>query len=132
MTMFRLFLAVPLLLVWGCEFNSGIIDSKIFRHFGRTLMSPVEAVSIKDIHLNPSQYEEKFVEVQAKVDTVGEYSTFVVVEQNSSRLLVVQTDIPSFSDKINESDLGKTFKIMGKLVVRKRGLPALEAKAVHL
>lgn len=116
----------------SCQKASEAFDNALFSSFGKTFFGTATNVSLKEIHFEPGHFEEGYVIVQAYVTMVGEYSTFVVLQDSSAKLLVVQTLIPSFGDRIQEGDIGKQYRILGKLVVRKKGLPAIEARSVLL
>jgi hypothetical protein len=118
------------LLLSGCGETVIGFDKAMFSIFGKTVFSGAEEVSIKEVHFDHAVLDDKNVIVEGKVASVGEYNTYAVVVDSTARVLVVQTQIASFDERIKEEDVGKKFKILGKLVIRKKGLPTIEAHSV--
>lgn len=114
----------------SCGEKAADLDLAVFSSFGKTLFSQAEEVSIKEVHLDHASLDEKTVIISGNVSTVGEYNTYVVLEDATARVLVIQTKIASFDDRIKEEDIGKKYKVLGRLITRKKGLPTIEAQSV--
>ena len=105
------------------------IDQMVFLHM-ETLFDTAKNVSAKEIHLDRTELENTDVVVEGVVETVGEYHTYAVLSDSAARVLIVQTQIPSFDDRIKEEDIGKKIKVLGKVVIKKCGLPTIEAISI--
>lgn len=114
----------------SCSGLSEDFDSFIFSLYGKTVLSRTQNISLTEIHLNQSSLEDKDIIAEGMVSLVGDYNTFAVLTADSARILVVQTQIPSNIDRIKDTDAGKMFKVLGRLVTKKRGLPTIEARSV--
>ena len=108
-------IVILLFIALACHDGSLQLDRIMFAKIGKTF-STAEEVSIKEVHLDHSVLDETNVIITGSVTTVGEYNTYVVVSDQTARVLVIQTTIPSLEDRIKDRDIGKTFKIFGKLV----------------
>ncbi len=112
----------------ACDPSSSLIlrelDSGGFRFFGGTLFSSALEVTIKQILLDHPSLLKRQVVVEGEILEVGDYVTYLIVGDNSDRLLVVVTGLANLSVKKQ-----LRIKILG-MIENERGLPYLRAKAV--
>jgi len=123
-------LCFGIILTSSCADTIASLDKYTFSLFGKTVFMGAEEVSIKEVHLDHAVLDEKNVIVEGNIVSVGEYNTYAVMVDSTARVLVIQTQVVSFEDRIKGIDVGKKFKVLGKLVIRKKGLPTIEAKSV--
>ncbi len=122
-----------ILLSAGCKpFSDSVIDSmdaKSFSLFGGALFSSFEEVSIKQLLLDTPNLIDRKVIVEGEVLDIGEYSTYMVINDDSSKLLVVLSEIdvdPAIATK------SKRVKVLGCVESGKKGAPYVKAKSVRV
>lgn len=112
------------------ESYKGFIDRQVFGRFGITLFASPMVVSMKEIHLDGSAVAGRQVVVEGKIVEIGAHGTFVVVSDESARMMIVLTQMPTpiwFTD----SHKGITVRILGTFDTGRRGLPLVYARAIR-
>ena len=132
MTLRILVFSTILLLFGGCNVNvDGVphkIDLKSFSWMGTTFFSDPPQVSMKEVHLESTLLLGRDVIVQGKVVELGDFSTYIVVADNSARMLVVLTELGEM--QLKAGDVGRTeVKVLGSVNNGKKGLPYIQARA---
>lgn len=135
----RIFLISFLLL--GCQQSQAFLESAdvwLFRLLGRSVLSNINLVKIKDMHLNNSALLGKTVIVGGVLQEVGEHSTYLVLADNSARLLVKLNDLPQFfqssspATEAGHPDLsvGTSLRVFGVVNISRKGHPYVLAQAL--
>jgi len=132
--MLRIFTILALMsLIHGCEQGSDlkkIIDYQSFEYIGGTLFSAPSQVTMKEIHLDKGLLFGQEVMLEGTIMEIGSYQTYMVLSDNTARMLVVLTDL-DFYDVIGEENLqGEQVKILGVVDYGKKGLPYILAKSI--
>jgi hypothetical protein len=127
-----LFLAMLLLACFSCErpwrFTKEI-DNAYFRISGKTLVEEPVQLSTKELHLDTGTLVGRKVILAGEVAFVGEYATYVVVSDDSGRILVKLTDIKN-AESVMAKLKSKKLSVLGTLERGKKGLPFLVAEAI--
>ena len=106
------------------------IDYQSFEMVGGTLFSAPSQVTMKEIHLDKGLLFGQEVMLKGTIMEIGSYQTYMVLSDNTARMLVVLTDL-DFYDKICEENLkGEEVKILGVVDYGKKGLPYILAKSI--
>ncbi|MBI2602011.1 MAG: hypothetical protein HYW48_03055 [Deltaproteobacteria bacterium] len=103
------------------------IDNKSFQSLGATVFSEPEEVSIKQIHLDNTPMVGRQVVIEGEIVDVGKYLTYVVVSDESARMLVILTGLQGFTVKENRN---LRVKILGMVERGKKGIPYVRAHAI--
>lgn len=116
----------------GCWNGSGfsvVVDEWLFRETGGTLFSNPERLTLKEIHLDNGTLVGRQVVVEGVVQEVSPVGTFLVIADQSARLLVVLTDVDNAVGSLpKKQDL---LHIFGTIESGKKGLPFLKAVALR-
>lgn len=122
-------------LTMGCTLDIGALSEECdlisFSAAGGTLFSNPDEVTMKEIHLDGSLFIGKDIVIEGNVVEWGKYDTFVVLNDDTARMLVVLTDVPEVRNNLHAPGKLKRFKIWGSVGSGKRGLPFVQAKAVR-
>lgn len=118
---------------FGCKQGKELqkyVDYQAFEHIGGTLFSTPSQVTMKEIHLDKGLLFGREVMLKGQIIEIGSYQTYMVLSDNTARMLVVLTDL-DFYDTIGEENLqGKEVKILGMVDYGKKGLPYILAKSI--
>ncbi len=114
--------------------NLNFLDRLGFEVFGGTFFVEPTRVTMKEIHLDNGALKGHSVVVEGKVVQLSKYSTFIVLADETGKILVVVTelnsiDIAHFFSKDKETVLSLT--VLGTLETGKKGVPYLMAKAIR-
>ena len=116
----------------GCaqdESIKGFVDRQVFGKFGITLFASPTVISMKEVHLDSGSLAGRQVVVEGAIVEVGANGTFIVVADDSARMMVVMTQMPTpvwFSERQNK----KQIRVLGTFESGRRGLPLIYARAV--
>jgi hypothetical protein len=112
----------------GAEFSI-VVDEWLFRETGGTLFSSPEKLTLKEIHLDNGTLVGRQVVVEGVVQEVSPVGTFLVISDQSARLLVVLTDVGHvLVDLPKKLD---SLHVFGTVESGKKGLPFLKAVALR-
>ena len=109
----------------GCQ--EPYLDPWTLPWFGKSLHRSLKRVSLKQVHIELSMLEDHDLWLSGKVSKVGEHNTYFILSESSRNLLVIQTDIVDFYRRITLEDQGSQLSVVGRLILQKKGLPALHA-----
>ena len=116
----------------GCrnfsESLTGSIDARSFRFFGGTFFSSAEDVSIKQVLLDTPSFMSRHIIVEGVILNVGDHFTYLVIGDDSAKLLVVLTAMDSYLLKASRS---QHIKVLGQIESGKKGLPFIRAKSIR-
>jgi hypothetical protein len=116
----------------GCWNGGGfslIVDEWLFRETGGTLFSNPERLTLKEIHLDNGTLVGRQVVVEGVVQEVNPVGTFLVISDQSARLLVVLTDLENAIGRLPKKQ--ELLHVFGSIESGKKGLPFLKAVAVR-
>ena len=106
------------------------IDYQSFETIGGTLFSTPSQVTMKEIHLDKGLLFGQEVMLKGTIMEIGSYQTYMVLSDNTARMLVVLTEL-DFYELIGEENLqGEEVKILGMVDYGKKGLPYILAKSI--
>lgn len=125
-----LFLFFPLFACQPLSELATASDDYTFTRFGKTLFKRYGFVTMKEIHLDKTMLLGHKVVVEGEVLELGRYKTYMVVSDNTARMLVVLSGVPS-SMGLDEKIVGKRIKILGHIEDGKKGLPFVQASALQ-
>jgi len=117
----------------GCandESIKGFVDRQVFGKFGITLFASPTVISMKEIHLDGGSLSGRQAIVEGTIVEVGPHGTFIVVADESARMMVVLTQMPT-PVWFNEGHLKKQVRVLGTFESGRRGLPLLYARAIR-
>ena len=112
----------------GSEFGREI-DSKVFGRSGGTLFEKPEEVSLREVHLSLDKLSHSTVIIQGTVSDVSPHGTYLVLGDESGRLLVMLTSLvldKGYSQELKHRHL----RVLGSIESGKKGLPLLRARAI--
>lgn len=109
------------------------IDRRFFSWFGGTLFSSPGQITLKEIHLAGGSLLGKDVIVEGTLVDRSRNDTYVVIADESARMLVVLSELAAQSDHW-DSDLAfskeRPIRIHGSVQSGKKGLPFIMAKSI--
>lgn len=106
-------------------------DQLAFRHMGVTPLSNIEPLTMKEIHLDNGNLVGREVVIKGAVVGGSPYSTYLILSDETARLLVVLTDIDPLMPKASAAS-HEVVSILGTVESGKKGLPYLKASSVHV
>ena len=104
------------------------IDARGFRVFGGTFFSSVEEVSINQLLLDTANLANRTVIVEGDILSIGDYFTYLIVNDESAKLLVVLTGMEDYVLKIRQN---QRVKILGQVESGKKGFPFIKAQSIR-
>jgi hypothetical protein len=118
----------------SCKPSSGSVmnwlDRLAFCSFGGTVIASPAKMKMKDIQLGSGSLIGKEVIINGSVDAFGEHKTYLVVSDETARILVVLTDLDEPLDpKVQKA---KSLRIWGTVGTGKKGLPVIHAAAIKV
>jgi|GEM_PF-2521101 len=119
--------------IQGCandESFKGFVDRQFFGKFGVTLFASPTVISMKEVHLDSGMLSGRQVIVEGTIVEVGAHGTFVVVADESARMMVVLTQMPT-PVWFNENHLKKQVRILGTFEAGRRGIPLIYGRAIR-
>lgn len=102
----------------------------MFRGFGGTLFSTPSKVSMKEVHLDNGTLLGAEIIVEGEVVNTGKYTTHLVLNDETARMLVVLTGIAD-ADLTLKDKKPKMLRILGTVERGKKGFPFIQAKALN-
>jgi len=130
-------LLLTLLLLFGLggcfdsESSISAIDRKLFAKIGGTLFGSPSQVTLKEVHLDSGRLAGRDVIVEGAILEFGKHETFLVLGDDSARLLVVLTDVPKRAKELVQLK-SERIRILGVVEHGKKGLPLVTARSVQL
>lgn len=128
--MVRRIMLIGLGLCFGCgtkwQTAAQILDTLLFEHLGGTLLSEPPEVSLKAIHLEAGTIEGRLIITEGNVVERGKNDTFMVVNDDNMRLLIVTT-------KMDERSMNRfansqhRVRILGTVDRGQKGIPVMTA-----
>jgi hypothetical protein len=114
---------------------SETVDAFLFKLYGGTVFEKPPKVGLKEIHLDDGRLQGKRIVVEGNVETIGDFDSYVIIEDNSARMLVLLNKIidadKSLSKlKNNEQEYG--LRVLGTVFKGKKGLPYIAADALNV
>ena len=107
------------------------VDLAAFESFGGTLFADPALVTMKEIHLDKGALVDQRIVIEGDVVEIGKYKTYMVVSDNTARMLVVLTEIYG-GVPIDDKMVGRKIRLLGTVEDGKKGLPFMQAKALAL
>jgi hypothetical protein len=108
----------------------GFVDRQFFGKFGITLFASPTVISMKEVHLDSGSLPGRQVIVEGTIVDVGPHGTFIVVADDSARMMVVLTQMPT-PFWFTEGHLKKNIRVLGTFDSGRRGLPLIYARAIR-
>ncbi len=106
------------------------IDSWVFGKYGSTLFErPEEVTQIRGVHLGLDNLGQNSIVIQGLVEEASPNGTYVVISDQSGRLLVVLSQL-ALEEQGAIGLKNKTLRVLGTLESGKKGLPYLKARAM--
>jgi hypothetical protein len=105
------------------------VDKKSFQWFGGTMVGAPGQITLKEVHLDDGSLLGKDIILEGSVVSIGEHATYLIISDDSARLLVVLTNMyhaKDFLDKFTP----KTLRVYGTVERGKKGMPFIAAKAL--
>lgn len=123
---------VPMALASGCVKTEEIpttLDRLAFQYIGGTLFTNPETMTLKEIHLDSGSLGGREIIIEGRVAEVSPHSTYVVLTDDTARMLVVLTDITT--DAVGAHNGHPTaLRVLGTIEAGKKGLPFVRAISV--
>lgn len=132
-TLSLLLIFVTVSLLGGCandESIKGFIDRQTFGKFGITVFASPTVVSMKEVHLDSGSLSGRQVVVEGTIVETGPHGTFIVVADDSARMMVVLTQMPT-PVWFTEAHLKRQLRVLGTFESGRRGLPLIYARAIR-
>lgn len=117
----------------GCKVNPGApwartTDRLMFQWFGGTVIGSPQQLSMKAVHLDQGGLVGRDLVIEGRVLEYGKNETFMVVADESARMLVVLTNLPP-SEKPFKDLIPRNVRVFGTVERGKRGLPYVLARS---
>lgn len=110
------------------------VDYASFKVIGGTLFSDPNQVTTKEIHFDSGRLLGREVIVEGQVLSYGKFDTYLVLSDESGRMLVVLTHIvgvdSDVEDTIKRQQNRSVLRVLGSVERGKKGLPYLLARSV--
>lgn len=103
-------------------------DSVIFNATGGTFFQKPKHVTLKEVHLDNGQIGNKPIVIEGTIEEANEFDTFLVINDESAKVLVVTTEI--VNSQRNELNVSDQIRVFGELETGKKGLPYIRALAM--
>lgn len=116
---------------WRQESVPHLIDHKSFELVGGTLFTNPDLLTMKEIHLDNGTLTGREIIVEGKVAEVSPHGTYLVLVDDTARMLVVLTDMESGGPLV-QLEKPKTLRVLGTVESGKKGLPQIRAHALNL
>lgn len=116
---------------WQPEAVPHLVDHLSFRYIGGTLFTNPDLLTMKEIHLDNGTLTGREIIVEGKVAEVSPNGTYLVLVDDTARMLVVLTDLESVGPLL-ATEKPKTLRVLGTVESGKKGLPQIRAHSVNL
>ncbi len=107
------------------------LDFYSFRITGGTLFSKPNQVTTKELHFDTGRLLGREVILEGKVEEIGSFLTYLVVSDDSGRMLIVLTNIEDLDAGFSTKKV-KIIKILGSVERGKKGLPYILARSINV
>ena len=107
------------------------IDRKSFTLTGGTLFSQPTIVTTKEIHFDSGGVLGGDVILEGNIESVGRYSTHLVMSDTAGKMLVVLTHVEN-SGELLEGVQIERLRVLGTVERGKKGLPYIQAKSLNI
>jgi|LauGreDrversion4_2_1035121.scaffolds.fasta_scaffold00381_2 hypothetical protein len=129
----RLVLFLVACLLSACSDGGNVwraLDAWVFGNYGSTLFErPEEVPLIRGVHLGLDNLGQSSVIIQGLVEEASPNGTYVVISDQSGRLLVVLSQL-ALEQQSAMGLKSKTLRVLGTVESGKKGLPYLRARAM--
>lgn len=105
-------------------------DRGAFARLGGTFFSKPDQLTMKEVHLDHGSMAGREIIVAGEVKEVSEHYTYVVLEDDSARMLVVLTGLASAAPWLKD-EKPKQLRVLGTIESGKKGLPYIRATALN-
>lgn len=106
------------------------VDGWAFFKMGGTFFVNPDALTLKEIHLDTGSLTGREVIVEGQVADVSSHGTYLVLKDETARMLVVLTEMED-AGPLLKSLQPKALRVMGTVETGKKGLPFVRARAVN-
>jgi hypothetical protein len=110
------------------------VDYASFKAMGGTLFSDPNKVTTKEIHFDSGRLLGREVILEGQVLSYGKFDTYLVLSDESGRMLVVLTHLvgadSEVEDTIKRQQNKSVLRVLGSVERGKKGLPYLLARSV--
>lgn len=107
------------------------IDLASFKYLGKTMFTEISPLSLQEIHLDNTNYLGQEVVASGLLNEVGQHSTYMVISNDSTKLIVVLTDIKPL-ELPNNIQINQQVKFWGTVEHGKGGLPYVQARMIKI
>ncbi len=130
----RLLILISLVFLVSCrgeESISSCVDRLVFESMGGTVISDPDQLTMKEIHLDNGALVGREIVVEGAVVEIGKFDTFLVLSDETARMLIVMTELSSRSEHFADNP-PRIVRVLGTVENGKRGLPFIMAKALKV
>ncbi len=123
-----------MLVTTGClrqESAPQLVDHVSFHFIGGTLFTNPDLLTMKEIHLDNGTLTGREIIVEGRVAEVSPHGTYLVLVDDTARMLVVLTDMESGGPFL-KSEKPKSLRVLGTVESGKKGLPQIRAHSLNL
>ena len=106
-------------------------DYYSFRVTGGTLFSKPNLVTTKELHFDTGRLLGREVILEGRIEEIGKYLTYIVISDESGRMLVVLTNIENLDPGFSEKKV-QIIKVLGSVERGKKGLPYILASSINI
>jgi hypothetical protein len=107
------------------------LDGIAFQRIGGTLFSNPDQLTMKEIHLDNGSLAGREIIVEGQVAEMSEYYTFMVLSDDTARMLVVMTDLDQAAPALH-AETPSVVRVLGVVESGKKGLPLIRAKSFSI
>jgi len=104
------------------------LDRLAFQRLGGTLFSSPDTLTMKEIHLDNGSLAGREIIVEGQVAEMSEYFTFIVLADDTARMLVVLTDLDQAANALH-AEAPSVVRVLGVVESGKKGLPLIRARS---
>lgn len=116
---------------WRRETVPHLVDHVSFHFIGGTLFTNPDLLTMKEIHLDNGTLTGREIIVEGRVAEVSPHGTYLVLVDDTARMMVVLTDMES-GGPLLKSEKPKTLRVLGTVESGKKGLPQIRAHSLNL
>ena len=107
------------------------VDRLLFKHLGGSLFGDPNHLSMKAIHLDNGALIGKEVVLEGAVLEVSEYFTYLVMSDETARMLVVLADLEGAGPMLQDRQ-PRILRVLGVVEGGKKGLPYVTARSLNI
>lgn len=105
-----------------------MVDKFMFQWFGGTVIGSPQQLSMKAVHLDQGALVGRELIIEGRVLEYGKNETFMVMADESARMLVVLTNLSPSEQPFREL-IPRNVRVLGTVERGKRGLPFVLARS---